>query len=295
MVRPARSLPAGGLMAPRRPQRPTMPASFEAELDTVDLAYDAHRSVGRLTLNRPDRLNAIDPQLSRDIVAGLERLEAVNEEGEGVALRGVVIEGAGDRAFCAGADVATFDERTLAAESARRRGPFVMDFPAPVVAKIHGYCVGGGLELAMACDFRVAAADATLGLPESDLGLMPGSGGVQLLARLANPAVAKAVAMKGRRGFLTGEEAADCGLVEEVHPADELDAAVAELTDVIADQPPLAVQAIKRSADVAVNASLEQGLAYDRRQFETLLDTEDAEKGMRAFLEDGDEPEFAGT
>lgn len=272
-----------------------MSQHVETDLETVHLEYDPDRSVGRLTLNRPDRLNAIDPQLSRDIVAGLERLEAAGEDDGDVALRAVVIEGAGDRAFCAGADVSTFDERTLAGQSARRRGPFVRAFPVPVIAKIHGYCLGGGLELAMACDLRVATEAATLGLPESDLGLMPGSGGVQFLARAANPAIAMEVAMTGQRGFVSGAEAADYGIVNAAHPAAELDDAVATLADVIASQPPLAVQAIKRSARMAVETGLAEGLDYDRRQFELLLGTDDAAAGMAAFLEDDAEPEFTGT
>jgi len=271
-----------------------MPESFEEELDTVIVEYDGDRHVGHLTLNRPDRLNTLSPQLSSDIVTGLERLEEVNEDADGVALRAVVMEGAGDRAFCAGADVTSFEDRSPAAESPRDHYRFLMDFPTPVIAKIHGFCLGGGLETAMSCDFRVATEDADLGLPEADLGIIPGAGGVQFLSEMANPAIAKEVAMKGQSGFLSGSEAADHGLVNSAHDAGELDDAVAEFADIIAGQPPLAIQAIKRSADMAVESGLHEGIEYDQRQFAPLLGTEDAEEGMRAFADDDYEPEFKG-
>lgn len=264
------------------------------ELDTVIVEFDADRYVGHLTLNRPDRLNTLSPGLSRDIVAGLELLEEQNEDADGVALRAVVIEGAGDRAFCAGADVTSFGDRSPAADSDRGHYQFIMDFPVPVIAKIHGYCLGGGLETAMSCDFRLATEDAELGLPEVDLGIIPGAGGVQFVSKMANPAIAKEIAMRGQTGFVSGTEAASHGLVNSAHPADELDDAVAGLADRIASQPPLAIQAIKRSANMAVQSNLREGLEYDSRQFAPLLSTEDAEEGMRAFAEDDYEPEFKG-
>lgn len=271
-----------------------MPDSFQEELDAAIVEYDADSHVGHLTLNRPDRLNTLSPQLSADIVAGLERLESVNEDSDGVELRAVVMEGAGDRAFCAGADVTAFEDRSPGASSARGHYEFIMDFPAPVVAKIHGYCLGGGLETAMSCDFRLATEDASLGLPEVDLGIIPGAGGVQFLSKMANPSVAKEVAMRGQSGFLSGTEAAEYDLVNGAHPAGELDDAVAELTETIAGQPPLAIQAIKRSANVAVQTGLREGLEFDRQQFGPLLGTEDAQEGMRAFAEDDYEPTFRG-
>lgn len=264
------------------------------ELDTVIVEFDTDRQVGHLTLNRPDRLNTLSPQLSTDIVGGLELLEEQNQAADGVALRAVVIEGAGDRAFCAGADVTSFEDRSPAASSARGHYQFIMDFPAPVIAKIHGYCLGGGLETAMSCDFRLATEDAQLGLPEVDLGIIPGAGGVQFLSKMANPAVAKEVAMRGQSGFLSGTEAESHDLVNGAHPQAELDDAVADLADRIASQPPLAIQAIKRSANMAVQTGLQEGLEYDRRQFAPLLSTEDAAEGMRAFAEDDYEPEFKG-
>jgi len=264
------------------------------ELDTVIVDFDEDTHIGRLTLNRPDRLNTLSPQLSSDIREGLKRLEAQNEDADGVALRAVVIEGAGDRAFCAGADVTSFEDRSPAAESGRGHYQFIRDFPAPVIAKVHGFCLGGGLETAMSCDFRIAADDASLGLPEIDLGIIPGAGGVQFLAEAINASVAKEVAMLGQDGFISGAEAEEYGLVNSAHDVDDLDEAADDFAERIAEKPPLAIQAIKRSANMAVGASLEEGIEYDQRQFAPLLSTEDAEEGMRAFAEDDYEPEYKG-
>ena len=147
----------------------------------------------------PDALNALNDQLLSDVVEGLRRLES-NNDSEGVALRAVVIEGAGDKAFSAGADVSGFSEGSAGGTSARSTGRFIREFPAPVIAKVQGYCLGGGFETALACDFRFASADSTFGLPEVDLGLLPGAGGVQYVARLASEAVAKEFAMTGEIG-----------------------------------------------------------------------------------------------
>lgn len=264
------------------------------ELDTVIVEYDEDTHVGHLTLNRPDKLNSLSPQLSNDIVEGLKTLESVNEGVDGVELRAVVMEGAGDRAFCAGADITSFENRTPGGVSDRGHYEFIMDFPAPVIAKIHGFCLGGGLETAMSCDFRLVREDAQLGLPEIDLGIIPGAGGVQFLSKMANPAVAMEVAMKGQNGFLSGAEAADLNLANDVYDEDEFDDAVADFAQEIASQPPLAIQAIKRSANMAVQVGLREGLEYDEQQFSPLLSTEDAQEGTRAFAEDDYEPEFKG-
>lgn len=264
------------------------------ELDTVIVEYDEDSHVGHLTLNRPDKLNSLSPQLSNDIQEGLRQLESLNEDADGVELRAVVIEGAGDRAFCAGADITSFEDRSPGGASERGHYKFIMDFPAPVIAKIHGYCLGGGLETAMSCDFRLVQEDAQLGLPEVDLGIIPGAGGVQFISKLVNPAVAKEVAMKGQSGFISGEEAAELNLANDCFSEDEFDDAVSEFAQTIASQPPLAVQAIKRSANMAVQVGLQEGLEYDQRQFAPLLGTDDAQEGMRAFAEDDYEPEFKG-
>ena len=261
------------------------------ELDTVVVDFDDETGIGTVTLNRPDALNTLNEQLLDDIVGAFERLEARNDEADGVALRAVVVEGAGDRAFCAGADVGGFSDSTPGRASSRTAVEFVREFPAPVVAKIQGYCLGGGLELAFACDFRFASEDSTVGLPEVTLGLLPGAGGVQYAARLAGPAVAKELAMTGEH--VTASQAAADGLINDVYPADDLDEEVDAFVAEIASNAPLAVQSIKRSVALAQHTGLREGIEFDRGAFRSLLETEDAAEGTAAFAEDR-EPEFEG-
>lgn len=256
--------------------------------ETTVVEFDTETGVGHLTLNRPNSLNALNSQLREDIVEGLRLLEAENDA-DGIALRAVVVEGT-EGNFCAGADINEFSESDAGASSEHTHYEFIRDFPAPIVAKIRGYCLGAGLETAMACDFRFAGEDARLGLPEVDLGIIPGAGGVQYISRLASPAAAKEIAMTG--DHISAERALDLGIVNRV--PDDLDEATREFAKEIASKPPLAIQAIKDSGNVATQTGLREGVQYDRKQFESLLDTEDHEKGAKAFAEDDYEPEFKG-
>lgn len=165
-----------------------------------------------------------------------------------------------------------------------------MDFPVPIIAKIRGYCLGDGLETAMACDFRFADENARFGLPEADLGIIPGASGVQFISRLVNPAAAKEIAMTGEH--IGADRARDLGIVNRV-PGD-LDEATHRFAETIASKPPLAIQAIKECANVATQTGLREGQQCDRRLFEPLLNTENHEEEARAFAEDDYEPEFAG-
>ncbi|SEQ90881.1 enoyl-CoA hydratase/isomerase family protein [Natrinema salaciae] len=264
---------------------------MDDSLDTVLVAFDEERGVGTLTMNRPDALNALSGQLRDDIVAGLELLEAENEGADGVALRAVILEGAGEKAFCAGADIGGFSSESAGDSSARSHYDVIRDFPVPVVAKIDGYCLGGGLETALACDFRLASERSTFGFPEVNLGILPGAGGVQYVEKLAGPGVAKELAMFG--DHISAERAADEGIITRVYDDDEFDDDVDAFVTDLAGQAPLAIQAIKKSADMAVHTGLEEGLAYDRQLFEGLLQTEDHAEGAAAFSEDR-EPEFDG-
>jgi enoyl-CoA hydratase/carnithine racemase len=262
------------------------------ELDTVVVDFDEERGVATLTLDRPDSLNAMNGQMRADIETSLERLAERDAQENGVAVRAVVIEGAGDQAFCAGADITGFSGASSAAFEPHSMRDSVIEFPAPVVAKIHGYCLGGGLELALACDFRIASESSQVGFPEVDLGLLPGAGGVQYVARLANPSFAKELAMTGEH--ISAERAAEAGVLNHVHPDDDLDAEVEEFVGTLAEKPPLAVRAVKDSGNVAVESGLREGRKYDRRIFGTLLETDDHDEGARAFAEDDYKPEFTG-
>jgi len=263
---------------------------MDVEFDATVVRFDEERGVGTITMNRPESLNALNTQLREDVVAGLEWLDARNDDADGVPLRIVVLEGT-DENFCAGADINEVSD--LADRDGRPHYEVIMDFPVPVVAKIQGYCLGGGLETALSCDFRIAHAESQFGLPEVGLGIIPGAGGIQFVSRLVNPAVAKQLAMTTEH--ISGREASNLGLVNDVFDDGEFEDGVKAFVDRIAGQPPLAVQAAKCSARMAVQTTLAEGREYDRRQSEILLDTDDHAEAARAFVEDDIEPTFEGS
>ncbi|MFC4540362.1 enoyl-CoA hydratase/isomerase family protein [Halosolutus amylolyticus] len=264
---------------------------MEETLDTVLVEMDEETGLGHITLNRPDKLNTINQQLKSDLTTALKSLREHDKEASGVSVRAVVLEGAGERAFCAGADVSGFGDRTPGQFEQRTIFDRLADFPAPVIAKIEGYCLGGGLELALACDLRLASAESEFGLPEVELGLLPGGGGVQYISRLAGPAVAMEIAMTGKR--YSTEFAEETGIVSASYPNSEFDEAVDEFVHELARKPPLALRAIKDAAHRSVETGLAEGRRYDRRVFSTLLETADHEAAAAAFKSD-DQPEFEG-
>ena len=237
--------------------------------------------VATLTVNRPERRNALSAVVRAELA---DALAALRDEPE---VRVVVITGAGDRAFVAGADITEFAERT-ALEQRQVMGPprifeLVAEYPKPVIAMINGLALGGGCELALACDLRIAAESARLGQPEIRLGLIPGGGGTQRLPRLVG-------AGRALRLILTGEpidahEALRMGLVDEVVPDDALRARTLELARAVAGQPPLAVRLAKQAVRAALEQPLASGLAYERELFITAFGSEDKTEGVAAFLE----------
>ncbi len=227
-----------------------------------------------ITLDRPDARNAF----SRALV---DELRAAIADARGARL--VVLTGAGDKAFCAGADLK--ERRGMSPDETRR---FLADLnalmnevaalPCPTLAAINGAAFGGGLELALACDLRVMAVGAQVGLTEVTLGIIPGAGGTQRLARLVGPARAKELILLGRR--LTAQEALSIGLCSEIgEPLAIADRIAAQL----ALTAPLAVAAAKRAIDDGAHLSLVEGLAVERRCYETTLDTEDRREALEAF------------
>ncbi len=237
-------------------------------------------AVALLTLDRPDQLNA----LSFALVAQLGELLAVLDADP--ACRAIVVTGSGERAFAAGADI-----RELAAEtpaSLREADPFaVLDgigrLGTPVVAAVRGFALGGGMELAMACDLVVAGDDAQFGQPEIRIGVIPGAGGTQRLARAIGKARAMELVLTGRR--IDAAEADRLGLLTAVVPAAETVDRALELAGRIAGQAPLAVAAAKASVVAAQETGLADGLRVERDRFERLFATEDQREGMVAFLE----------
>ena len=236
--------------------------------------------VALVTLNRPSALNA----LSFELLAELDAVLAVLDDDEGC--RAIVITGAGERAFAAGADVRQLAAQTP--ESLRADDPFsavdrVGRIRTPVIAAVRGFALGGGAELAMACDMLIAAEDARFGQPEIKLGVIPGAGGTQRLARATGRARAMELVLTGR--LVGAEEAGRLGLVTAIVPAAEvLDRALA-LAAEIASLPRLAIEAGKAAVNATQAMSLDEGLRFERHRFERLFDTEDQSEGMVAFLE----------
>lgn len=236
--------------------------------------------VALLTLDRPDALNA----LSFALLEQLDELLAVLDADD--SCRAIVITGAGERAFAAGVDIRDLAGQTP--ESLRSTDPFaVIDrvgrLRTPTIAAVRGFALGGGAELAMACDMLVAGDDAQLGQPEVKLGVIPGAGGAQRLTRAVGRARATELLLTGRR--IGAAEAERLGLVTAVVPAAEVLDAALDLAARIAAMPPLAVQAAKAAVNAAQELPLSDGLRYERGRFEALFATDDQREGMVAFLE----------
>jgi enoyl-CoA hydratase/carnithine racemase len=244
-------------------------------------------AVGLARLNRPEARNALSPELMEELGALLERWD----EDDGV---GCVVIAGGDEWFAAGADIRSMAERSfqevLAAPSARF-WPRLAALRKPLIAAVSGYALGGGCELALACDMIVAAESAEFGQPEILLGIIPGGGGTQRLARVIGKQRAMELVLTGRR--ITASEAHELGIVNRVAPADGwLDSAL-ELADVVSRRPPLAVRFGKQAVLAADETALSAGLAQERRLFELAMATDDRVEGMKAFLEKR-KPEFRG-
>ncbi|MGQ0569150.1 MAG: enoyl-CoA hydratase/isomerase family protein [Armatimonadota bacterium] len=234
--------------------------------------------IATLIIDRQDKHNALTVAMRNDI----QRL--LRELGAGRAVRVVIIRGAGQQAFCAGGDIAEFltlGPRDLLLWGAQLSAP--EEIPQPVIAAIDGYCLGAGLELALACDFRIATTRSTLGLPEIRLGMMPGSGGTQRMVRLIGLARTKQLIMRGQR--VTARDAEAHGLVHQVVPPEEFDPAVDALARELAAFGPLALGSIKQVLNQAPDCALETGLEMERKAYAMLRSTRDYEEGIRAFFE----------
>jgi enoyl-CoA hydratase/carnithine racemase len=251
------------------------------------IAAEQRGPVGLARLNRPEARNALSPELMEELAALLERWD------EDPDVRCIVIAG-GDEWFAAGADIKAMAQRSfqevLGAQSARF-WPRLAAVRTPLVAAVSGYALGGGCELALACDMIVASESAEFGQPEILLGIIPGGGGTQRLARVVGKQRAMELVLTGKR--IHAAEAERLGIVNQVAPGDGwLDAAL-ELAGVVAQRPPLAVRFAKQAVLAADETPLGAGLEQERRLFELAMATEDRVEGMTAFVEKRP-PEFRG-
>jgi enoyl-CoA hydratase len=238
--------------------------------------------VATLRLNRPRALNALDPDTLRALAAAIDAIDA------DATVRAAIITGSGERAFCAGADIAA-----MAAMGPTEGHPYarlghealarVDDCRVPVVAAVNGVALGGGLELALACDLVVAAERARVGLPEITLGIIPGFGGTQRLVRRAGLARTRELIYLG--SMIGAADALRLGIVDRVVPGDRLTEEVAGLARALAERPPLALRQAKRATRAALETTLEAGLRLEIEAFAATFASEDRIEGLRAFLE----------
>ncbi len=260
-----------------------MDLSFDAETVSVETEGD----VAKVVVDRPDRLNALN-------VETLGALSSAFDAAEDAGARAVVVTGAGEKAFVAGADIEhmkdmSTPEALAYAEMGHDLCRQVEEFPAPVIAAVNGYAFGGGCELALACDLRVASERALVGQTEIDLGIVPGWGGTQRLPRLVGDELARRMIFFGER--VDASDANEYDLVGEVVAHDELDDRVDEMAADLAAKPRHALTAAKDALNAIHESDLSSGLAYERRTFAGLFGTPDQREGMAAFAEDR-EPEF---
>lgn len=237
--------------------------------------------VAILTINRPDKMNALSEQVRVDLLDALAEIEG--DAGVGV----VVLTGAGEKAFIAGADISEFAGRTPFDQRWAMRSPRIFDvmasFPKPVIAMVNGFCLGGGCELAMSCDLRVASEKASFGQPEINLGLIPGGGGTQRLPRLVGTGQAMRLILSGDR--IPAAEAKQIGLVDLVFPHEELRAKTLELAQKMASRSPLTLKVAKEAVRASERLAIEEGILYERDLFCLCFSSADKEEGVAAFLE----------
>ena len=234
------------------------------------------------TINRPKALNALNSQVLEDLN---ELVDLVNADEE---IRALVLTGAGEKAFVAGADIGEMSTLTKAeGEAFGKKGNDVFrkleTMPIPTIAAINGFALGGGCELSMSCDIRICADTAVFGQPEVGLGITPGFGGTQRLARLVSPGMAKQLIYTARN--IKADEALRIGLVNAVYPAEELMAAAEKMAATIAANAPIAVRACKKAINEGLDVDMDAALVIEEKLFGSCFETADQAEGMGAFLE----------
>ncbi|HSG09405.1 MAG TPA: enoyl-CoA hydratase-related protein [Longimicrobiales bacterium] len=257
--------------------------------DTPVLLEKRDDGVAILTLNRPEKLNALNAEVRRLLTERFAELET------DAAVKVVVIHGAGDKAFVAGADIEEFAARTPMEQRAvyneRRIYEVVGEFPKPVIAAIHGFCIGGGSELALACDVRVADRTARLSQAEVRIGLIPGGGGTQRLAHLVGRGNAMLISCTG--DFVEAEEAHRIGWIEVLVDEGQHLAKALEIAGRMARWSPVSLRLAKQAVNAAFEMPLRAGLEYEKELFLAAFASEDGREGVKAFVEKR-KPDFKG-
>ncbi|HSR10020.1 MAG TPA: enoyl-CoA hydratase-related protein [Thermodesulfobacteriota bacterium] len=256
-------------------------------MDFKNILWENREGIGILTLNREDVRNALKAEMREDIGAAMRAAEDDRD------VRLVIITGRGEKVFCAGGDIKAMADNTMWDILARKADVFtqIHQCTKPVIAAINGLALGGGCELAMACDFRVGSENARLGQPEINLGIFPGGGATQRLQRLIGPGRAKEMIFTG--DIIDAREAERIGLLNKVFPAGELMEKTLEIARKICSKGPLALKLAKMSMNMGMEAGLAIGLGYERLARTLVHGSEDRVEGMHAFLEKR-KPEFKG-
>ncbi len=258
-----------------------------SKYETIKL--EKRDAVAILTINRPDKLNALSSAVHK------EGVEALNELKYDDSIRVAVITGAGEKSFIAGADISEFEGKTPITQRSTFFETTLFNsidaFPKPVIAMINGFCLGGGNELALACDLRICSENARFSQPEINLGIMPGGGGTQRLTRLIGEGRSMEIMLTG--DMIDAETAHRFGLVNHVYPADQLEIETMKLASKIAEKAPIALQLCKEAVKFASRSNLDEGLRREVDLFAICFSTEDKVEGVSAFLEKR-KPEFKG-
>jgi enoyl-CoA hydratase len=245
-----------------------------------NLLIEKNGYVSTVTINRPDKLNALNEPTRYELVQALDELQSDDD------VRVAVLTGAGEKAFIAGADIKDFEGRSPIDQfkAMKESGLFdkAEDFTKPLIAAINGFCLGGGCELAMACDIRVASEKAKLGQPEINLGIIPGGGGTQRLPRIVPLGSAYKLLYTGE--MIKADEAYRIGLVDELVSPEGLMERVAELAATIAEKSPVALALIKEAVKASKRTSLDEGLRVESALFAMSFSSEDKTEGIDAFL-----------
>ncbi len=261
------------------------------EFKNILFTKDKEKGIARITINRPEVRNALNQETRFEMIEVIQDLKKDKET------KVVIIAGAGDKAFVAGADIKEFKGATSAimleraATTGQQLGNDIESLPMPVIAMINGLCIGGGNELAMACDIRIASENAKFGQPELMFGIIPGLGGTQRLPRLVGWGRAKELIYTSR--IIDAAEAERIGLVDRVVPADKLAETVNQIAEAIASKSPLILRLAKKTINRGMYTDLATGLSYETHTLGICFSTEDQKEGVNAFLEKR-KPEFKG-
>ena len=255
----------------------------------ANLLIGKKEKIGIVTVNRPDQLNSMNSETRAELAEAFTKLESDTD------IDVILLPGAKSKAFIAGADIKEFLKRKMDNQEDLEKDwivtKIISNLTKPVIAMIDGFCLGGGLELAMACDLRIASDRSKLGQPEINIGIIPGAGGTQRLTRLIGEGRAMEMILTGR--MITAEEALNYGILNFVYTSDELETKTMEIANTIVEKSSYAIERAKKSVKAVSKMNLEEGLKFEREMFIECANSEDGKEGITAFIEKR-KPHFKG-